>query len=84
MSKCINCNKKLNESQYKKGETYKSCPKCSVADGKEHVFYPYPSDFGETEKRITKNNPNGAQSYCQNCRGNRPVKHTGYKKCSKI
>lgn len=68
---CKNCNRPLNESQYKKiGETtYKSCPRCSSNNGEEHVYYEYPSGFGETEKRASSAHPNGPQSYCVPCRG---------------
>ena len=36
---------------------------------REHVYYKYPDKFGTTDKRITKTNPDGAQSYCVDCRG---------------
>jgi len=63
---CTKCGKKLNISVYNSRDQ-KSCPKCSVENGREHVFYDQ-SDFGFTEKRITKNNPKGIQSYCKTCR----------------
>ena len=71
MSKvCEICGKPLNESQYSNDKRYKSCPKCSTKNGKQHVYYTYPESFGVTNTRTTKNSPEGAQSYCTSCRGN--------------
>lgn len=61
MPKCKICGKPLKESQ-RKGD-YKSCPRCSTIDGKEHVYFPN-NFFGCSKKRITKNNPDGIQSHC--------------------
>ncbi|BCR36673.1 hypothetical protein MPAN_015660 [Mariniplasma anaerobium] len=63
---CLNCKKKLNISVYN-DQGQKSCPKCSVKNGKIHVFYDE-SEFGFSDKRITKHNPKGIQSYCKTCR----------------
>lgn len=85
MSLCKKCKRPLNESQWKVKDniTYKSCPKCSTDNGKEHVYYEFPENFGTTEKRITLNNPEGAQSYCYSCRSN--SNNTGNKKlCSEL
>lgn len=65
---CSNCTRPLKISQYSKDGNYKSCPKCSTDNGKEHVFYPV-DHFGYTDLRITGNNPNGIQSWCPPCRG---------------
>lgn len=67
---CRVCGKKLSDAQYAMGERYKSCPKCSVINGEEHVFFRYPEGFGESDKRITTNHPHGAQSYCSTHRPN--------------
>lgn len=67
---CKKCGRLLKESQYSRDGRYKSCPKCSVLNGKEHVYFPYPSEFGTTEKRISTNHPDGPQSYCTNHRAN--------------
>ena len=62
---------------------YKSCPRCCKHFG--HLEYKFifswdgsstwpdarGSDFGITEKRVSKNNPFGAQSLCLPCRGNK-------------
>jgi phage FluMu protein Com len=64
---CTHCNNPLNESQTH--GRLKSCPQCSSQNGHEHVFYPFPSAFGTSTKRITKNHPAGDQSYCYACRG---------------
>ena len=66
---CRHCNQPLNRSQRREEDTWKSCPECSVQDGNEHVFYPYPSAFGESDKRASNEDPAGAQSYCEACRG---------------
>lgn len=66
---CIRCGIELNKSVYNENGQ-KSCPKCSVIDGKKHIFYDQ-TEFGFTEKRITKNNPKGIQSYCKSCRSER-------------
>ncbi|MPS31012.1 hypothetical protein EHW63_01385 [Salinivibrio sp. VYel9] len=70
---CSCCSKALNSGMiYKKdaatGRKYKSCPHCSDANGGEHVFHPYPSNFGKTPARKTAQNPTGHQSYCIDCR----------------
>lgn len=82
MADCINCGKPLNESQYRDNRQYKSCPACSVKDEQEHVFYPYPSEFGTTELRVTATTPDGAQSYCAPCRGGQQGPYAGARKCS--
>ena len=61
------------------GIQYKSCPSCSKANGKQLIFWigrTYPdtienrekSDFGFTPQRRNRNNPDGIQSQCNNCR----------------
>lgn len=50
------------------GQKFKSCPHCSDANEKEHVFHPYPASFGKTPARKTARNPDGYQSYCYDCR----------------
>lgn len=67
---CKICNKPLKNSQYSKDRTYKSCPKCSTINGEEHVFFPYPQEFGTTTLRETAVHPDGPQSYCVKHRGN--------------
>lgn len=67
---CENCGEPLNESQYSKNREYKSCPRCSVLNGKEHVYFPYPSEFGTTVKRESARHPDGPQSYCTSHRSN--------------
>lgn len=68
--RCKVCGKPLNISQYAMNKRYKSCPRCSVINGEEHVFFEYPVGFGESDKRITSNHPDGAQSYCYTHRPN--------------
>ena len=82
---CINCGLPLNKSQYAMDRRYKSCPKCSVLNGSEHVFFEYPLEFGQSSKRITFNNPDGPQSYCYEHREDitRPITSGGIE-CSKL
>jgi hypothetical protein len=68
---CSNCNRPLNESIFNDDRTKKSCPSCSTKNGVEHVFYDYPEAFGITDRRISINNPDGPQSYCTPCRGDK-------------
>lgn len=67
---CRKCGRPLNESQYSRDGKYKSCPRCSVMNGKEHVYFQYPREFGTTVKRESANHPDGPQSYCTNHRSN--------------
>lgn len=70
---CTHCGLPLNQSQYRRNKTKKSCPNCSVINGKEHVYYDYDAAFGTTPLRSSNTSPEGAQSYCIACRGNQPV-----------
>lgn len=70
---CSCCGKQLNSGMVHKkdpetGKKYKSCPHCSDGNGREHIFHPYPSSFGNTPARKTARNPDGYQSYCIDCR----------------
>lgn len=70
---CSCCGKRLNAGLCKKtdiltGQKFKSCPHCSIANGGEHVFHPFPKSFGKTPARQTARNPEGYQSYCIDCR----------------
>lgn len=80
---CQHCGKPLNESQYRNNKQYKSCPKCSRDNGKEHVYYEYPSSFGTTPLRASSSSPEGAQSYCVPCRGQNGIVSNGIL-CSKL
>lgn len=82
---CKHCGKPLKNAQYNTEHTLKSCPRCSIIDGNEHIYFPYPSCYGETEARATANNPNGPQSYCTTHRSNsnRPIPSGGIP-CSRV
>jgi len=80
---CKACNKELNKSQYRKGDKYKSCPNCSTKNGKEHVYYLYPENFGTTPKRASTKRPDGPQSHCESCRFDRDS-HPKQILCSEI
>lgn len=67
---CEHCGLALNKGIPKVNNDieYKSCPKCSVTHGSQHVYFPSPDEFGTTSARETPNNPEGVQSYCESCR----------------
>lgn len=81
---CIICGELLNKSQYAEGHTLKSCPRCSVQDGKEHIYWAYSGGYGTSSKRITVNIPDGAQSHCTEHRGNRDFIKVGGRRCSEV
>lgn len=66
---CESCHTPLNRSRRSRDGQWKSCPDCSVRDGAQHVFYPYPDSFGVSQARVTGEDADGAQSYCSSCRG---------------
>lgn len=77
---CVYCGRQLSEAQ-DMNNGQKSCPKCSQLNtNKKHVYYPE-SDFGHTDKRITRNNPEGIQSWCQKCRGENYGPHANGTEC---
>lgn len=65
---CEVCDLRLRDAQHSADETWKSCPSCSRADGRHHVFYRTPDAFGTTPRRQSATNPIGVQSYCIACR----------------
>lgn len=67
MQVCKICGKPLKKTQFSKDMKLKSCPCCSQANGKQHIFYER-KEFSFSKKRITKNSPDGDQSYCTSCR----------------
>lgn len=69
MAACSCCTQPLNRGIWSDDSKLKTCPLCSTTQGEQHVFRLYPEEFGTTERRVTQNNPDGAQSYCVDCRG---------------
>jgi len=66
---CRACGERLRKSIFVGGRAWKSCPNCSGENSNlEHIYYPYPEDFGTTEERASGPNPDGPQSYCTQCR----------------
>ena len=57
---CPQCGSPLNDSQYQRNFTYKSCPKCSEGLG-VHAYYPY-VHFG------MRMGGQVIQSWCPDCR----------------
>ena len=74
--KCEHCGKSLHRRQWSKTKAWKSCPHCSIANGRQHIFYEYPDGFGRTDARATKDTPEGPQSYCEACRFEKEQEHT--------
>ena len=70
---CNCCGKKINISQHKENNKWKSCPKCSKLNGSEHIYYESPEMFGTTPARVNYKNPTGIQSHCKFCRSDRSV-----------
>lgn len=82
--RCKHCNQDLDKSVYRDDKKYKSCPNCSQNDGHEHIFYEYPSRFGQSVKRSSRRHPDGPQSHCIECREDDECKtlHTNHLRCS--
>lgn len=82
---CKYCGKPLKNAQYSTDGTLKSCPRCSVLDGEEHIFFQYPKSYGDTQKRSTAAHPDGPQSYCVSHRSNpnNPISVGGIR-CSEL
>ena len=78
------CGQPLRRAQWAGKYIWKSCPGCSQAHGKEHVFYRYPDKFGTTPQRATGQHPEGPQSYCQRCRGGHALDPAEGTLCSAI
>lgn len=74
---CNVCGLPLNQAQRSADGRYKSCPKCSTRNGQEHVYYEYPTCFGNTPSRATSLHREGPQSYCVPCRGDNIPTTTG-------
>lgn len=76
---CEHCEKSLTASQYRDRKRLKSCPKCSAADGQQHVFLAFPDAFGPVEEAVPAADgaaaPTGAPSHCAACRaGTEPTR----------
>ena len=65
---CEVCGAPLNRSRRSHDGQWKSCPECSVRDGVQHVFWPFPENFGVSEARVSGEDAEGAQSHCSSCR----------------
>jgi len=57
---CEVCGVALNRSRRSDDGHWKSCPECSVRDGVEHVFRPFPEDFGVSQARVSGEDAEGA------------------------
>ena len=77
---CYSCGKPLNQAQFH--NQLKSCPRCSVKNTNEHIFYSYPQAFGNTPRRASSNHPDGPQSHCYACRGGQEQESFTPVKCS--
>ena len=83
-AKCTVCGDPLKQSRYAQDGLWKACPKCSAADGEQHVLRPYPGAFGVTTKRETGENPEGVQSYCIHCRQGEDPNREGTRRCADL
>ena len=81
---CAHCQKLLNRARFSAAHDWKSCPNCSTTNGSEHVFWPYPTHFGETEVRAKGKNPGGLQSHCNDCRREKNPPSGAGTLCSKL
>lgn len=79
---CQACARLLSRSQWRANDMLKSCPRCSSANGREHVFHRHPEAFGETSARASAADPEGSQSWCTACRGRMPP--GGGRRCSEL
>lgn len=66
--RCRHCHEPLNRARRSHDRALKSCPRCSTANGAEHVFFASPAAFGTSEKRASDESPDGVQSHCIACR----------------
>jgi hypothetical protein len=73
---CSACGTALNRSRRSRDGHWKSCPECSVRDGVDHVFWPFPENFGVSQARVSGEDAEGAQSHCGRCR-NRGASNSG-------
>lgn len=85
-ARCQHCDEPLRFAQHTRDRDLKSCPRCSVRDGAEHVFYESPAAFGTTEARASAAAPEGLQSYCSACRtiGGRGSPDFPPRRCSEV
>ena len=67
--RCAACDRPLRSSVFARERTLKSCPECSGRNGRERIYHPYPEAFGQSEARAEGGADDGAQSWCQECRG---------------
>lgn len=81
---CIICHRPLHESQYANEHTLKSCPRCSMQNGEEHIYWDYPSAYGTSDRRRTVRHSEGPQSYCTPHRGNEGICREGGIRCSEV
>jgi hypothetical protein len=81
---CSACGTRLNAARWSEDGNRKACPHCSEAHGEQHVYYEFPSRFGETPARATSISPNGPQSYCINCRAKQQPSFHGAVLCGNI
>lgn len=84
--RCSACGERLKTSRFSADERWKSCPRCSGAQGAEHVYRRYPDDFGTSAARQNESNPDGWQSHCAECRTKTPPELTGphVRLCSEV
>lgn len=65
---CITCAEALARARRSADEQWKSCPNCSLEDGREHIFYRYPDDFGDTQMTAGEADAGAGDGWCAACR----------------
>ena len=75
---CITCADALGLVRRSADDGWRSCPNCSVEDGRQHIFRPYPGAFGEQTDEVS-----GREQYCRACREG--TARTGpFRRCSQL
>jgi hypothetical protein len=74
-SPCDHCSEPLDAIIVRDEGRWRSCPKCSQADGNEHVLRRSPDAFGMT--KATKGKPEAVQAQCEACRTKQPHRDDG-------
>lgn len=65
---CGVCGKTLDKSRRSFDGAWKACVRCSTNDGTEHIFYPYPGGFSDTDPHASEDDSASIGSDCLWCR----------------
>ena len=81
---CGVCAKTLDKARRSFDGAWKVCVRCSMNDGTEHVFYPYPDAFGATEGQTTADESTVTQSDCTWCRSGQVAASGTSRRCAEM